>query len=175
MPTANDGVTIAETSMSLTEIATGDDYAYQFLPTCLSGTTWITFQVQAQAEAHVLLSSHPSEQSGASVYETVLGGWGNTQSVIRKAKQGMPSESASTPGVLSEEELRWFWVSWGGGRISAGVGSSVGQGELLAYADPSPSPVNYVAFATGWGSMGQWRIPVGLPTLGTFFYSLSYS
>ena len=42
------------------------------------------FQVKTNSDAHVLLS--PCE--GCDGYEVVIGGWGNTKSVIREKKQG---------------------------------------------------------------------------------------
>ena len=42
------------------------------------------FQVKTTSDAHVLLSGC----EGCNGYEIVIGGWGNTKSVIREKKQG---------------------------------------------------------------------------------------
>jgi len=39
-------------------------------------------------------------------------GWGNTQSVIRREKQGTNFGLARTLGILSQATKRPFWISW---------------------------------------------------------------
>ena len=45
---------------------------------------------------------------------SVIGGWGNTQSVIRLCKQCHNQVTVATPNILSTEEDREFYVSFEG-------------------------------------------------------------
>ena len=69
----------------------------------------LKFQVKGSNDAHVLFSAC----DGCDGYEIVIGGWGNTQSVIRQSKQ-VPHPGYSvqnTPDILSATEYREFWIS----------------------------------------------------------------
>lgn len=51
----------------------------------------------------------------------MIGGWGNTQSVIRKSRVGAAEVTALTPGIASQFEFRGFWVKLvGSGGIMIG-------------------------------------------------------
>ena len=67
------------------------------------------FQVKGSTDAFVLLSSC-KECDG---YEIIIGGWLNTQSVIRQSKRvPLPGYSVQgTPDILSASEYRKFWIS----------------------------------------------------------------
>ena len=61
--------------------------------------------------------------------------------------------------VLSDTELRWFWISWLDGVISYGRGSQPGIEVIGSYVDPSPSPVNYMSISSYGSVRGYWVIP----------------
>jgi len=61
--------------------------------------------------------------------------------------------------ILSDTELRRFWISWQGGVISYGRGSEPGQDVIGEYVDPSPSPVNYMSVSFYASGKGYWVIP----------------
>ena len=61
--------------------------------------------------------------------------------------------------VLSDTELRWFWISWLNGVISYGRGSHVGLDAIGSYVDKSPSPVNYMSVSSYDTVRGYWVIP----------------
>jgi hypothetical protein len=46
--------------------------------------------------------------------------------------------------------------------IKVGKGNVVGMETFLTWNDQNPHPVNYVAFATGWGSTGKWKVMRGI-------------
>ena len=46
------------------------------------------------------------------VFEIVIGGWTNTQSVIRDAMGAEPLRTRDTPNILSCGEFRTFWIHW---------------------------------------------------------------
>jgi hypothetical protein len=53
---------------------------------------------------------------------------------------------------VSCTEYKSFWISWANNIIKVGKGNVVGMETFLTWNDQNPHPVNYVAFATGWGS-----------------------
>ena len=56
-------------------------YNYHYFPSTMD---YIAFEVQAANNVHIALS--PRSGDAASMYEIVIGGWGNTYSVIRRCK-----------------------------------------------------------------------------------------
>ncbi|KAI8498912.1 hypothetical protein Bbelb_233650 [Branchiostoma belcheri] len=134
--------------------STDGQYVYRWNLTAIDSSSLFTFEVQANNDAHVALSSQ--NQDLDDMYEIVIGGWDNTRSAIRRSKQGANRAVSSTPGVLSSTESRGFWISWTvTGSISVGR-----QGEahpFLEWTDPQPLHVAYAGYTTGWGSTGQWR------------------
>jgi len=73
--------------------------------------------------------------------------------MYRKAEQGTNLVRVNTPNILNINNYNMFWVSWSGGVISVGTGSSVGANTFMLYADQTPSPVNYLAFSA-WNTPG---------------------
>jgi hypothetical protein len=63
---------------------------------------------------------------------------------------------------VSCTEYKSFWISWANNIIKVGKGNVVGMETFLTWNDQNPHPVNYVAFATGWGSTGKWKVMRGI-------------
>lgn len=76
--------------------------------------------VKTHNDAHFALS--PSPHDCAEMVEIVLGGRQNTRSWISLGKMGEPVVSSPTPGILSWDEFRSFWVSWNVGGVQVRVG-----------------------------------------------------
>ena len=91
----------------------------------------------------------------------VIGGWGNTRSVIRRCKQCTNLVTAShTP--LSSTEARSFVVSYRNGRVAVFAGDDLDQ-PFMEYVDPNPLDVRHVGYSTGWGSTGEFVFDMCTP------------
>ncbi|XP_041975354.1 uncharacterized protein LOC121730395 isoform X2 [Aricia agestis] len=139
---------------NIMDIATEDKLEYQFFP-IPSGS--VQFKVRAANDAHIALTMGP--QASVPMYEIMIGGWGNTKSVIRKNRTKPDKVEIETPGILNAGEFRGFWVRWDGGIVSAGR-----EGEaipFISWSDPEPFPIGFVGVCTGWGATGTWKIEDG--------------
>ncbi|KAM7388308.1 hypothetical protein PAMP_024494 [Pampus punctatissimus] len=95
-------------------ISTPNKYEYQYVK---KPAKMNQFQVAVKThnDAHFALSASPHDS--AEMLEIVLGGRQNTRSWISLGKMGELLVSASTPGILSWDEFRSFWISWKGGLV----------------------------------------------------------
>ncbi|KAI8499818.1 hypothetical protein Bbelb_221350 [Branchiostoma belcheri] len=134
---------------------TGETKLYQW-DLEIPGSSPLTFRVKTSRDVHIALSSERSDRGD--LYEIIIGGWGNTQSVICRSAGGPAQTTVSTPGILSADELRGFWISWApDGTIAVG---REGEGSpFMQWQDPEPLPIQYFGYSTYWGSAGQFRFP----------------
>ncbi|XP_077978612.1 uncharacterized protein LOC144434040 isoform X2 [Glandiceps talaboti] len=139
---------------NLKQFSTDTTYLYRYLASS-SPITRVNFKVKATNDAHIALSAGPQDMSN--LYEIVIGGWRNTQSVIRRSKQGDHKAVASTPDILSPNEFEEFWISYNNGVIKVG---KEGQEAFMEWTDPNPLPVNNMGYSTGWGSTGEFKFCV---------------
>ncbi|KAG7203042.1 hypothetical protein KM043_010167 [Ampulex compressa] len=131
-------------------LSTEDKLEYNFYPV----TRQIQFRVKAANDAHVALTTGPNE--GEPMYEVFIGGWSNSKSVIRKNRTKPEVAEAETPGILSADEYRGFWIRWTDGVLT--VGKEGESGPFLEFADPEPFGITYFGVCTGWGATGEWLI-----------------
>ncbi|XP_033127356.1 uncharacterized protein LOC117125080 [Anneissia japonica] len=130
---------------------TDDQYRYRYnLPRVPDDVTRFEFSVRASNDVHIALSSQNRDLN--SMYEIVIGGWGNTRSVIRRCKQCTNRVSYRSSDFLDLHEYRHFWIQFDDGVISVGY---VGKAAFMTYTDPSPFEINFVGYSTGWGSNGS--------------------
>ena len=118
----------------------------------------IKFSVKACNDAHIGLQAVENEHDH-DLYEIVLAGWANTQSVIRTFQQQKPAEvTEATPKLLDCKKMKPFWISWINGDIVVGEGHEIGQKPFMKYA-PTPTTkyeINFMSIYTGYGSKGDW-------------------
>ncbi|XP_078674665.1 uncharacterized protein LOC144912807 [Branchiostoma floridae x Branchiostoma belcheri] len=133
--------------------STGSVKSYQW-DIALPESSPLVFKVKTSAGAHIALSSQGAGLNY--MYEIVIGGWENTKSVIRREPLGEKKVTASTPGILSPDEFRIFWVSWTqNGAIAVGrVGES---SPFMQWQDPNPLGIGYFGYSTGWGYTGEFE------------------
>ena len=115
------------------EITTAFNYDYTrgYVGRVPTGVTSALITVTASNDAHVALGD--SLEHDGRHWEIVLGGWGNTQSVIRPRNQG-PALATHHGTVLHAGAPRQFWVSWGDGSLRVGEGTAPGAREMMAVA-----------------------------------------
>ncbi|XP_049964112.1 uncharacterized protein LOC126484593 isoform X1 [Schistocerca serialis cubense] len=136
------------------ELQTPDKLEYNFYPVT-SGST--QFKVKTPNDAHIALTTGPAESDP--MYEIFIGGWGNTKSIIRKNRQKPDKVEVETPGILSGDEFRGFWIRWSAGSIACGK-----EGEahpFMSWDDPEPFGIGYYGVCTGWGASGSWLLEDG--------------
>ena len=123
-----------------------------------------TLKFRANNDAHIGLFWGPRRTDGGVVtlpgefYEIVLGGWGNTRSVIRESSQG--SNNAETEGAICKGMEEWVYITIaqvGGDTIVVSLGEVAGENVYMQWTDPTPIMVSYIAVMTGWGSSGDWE------------------
>uniref|UniRef100_A0A8C7S518 C3 and PZP like alpha-2-macroglobulin domain containing 8 n=1 Tax=Oncorhynchus mykiss TaxID=8022 RepID=A0A8C7S518_ONCMY len=137
-------------------ISTPNKYEYQYVKKPAK-MTHFEVAVKTHNDAHFALS--PSPHDCAEMLEIVLGGRQNTRSWISLGKMGEPVVSSPTPGILSWDEFRSFWVSWKGGVVQVGHGlQPSNESVILQWSGPLPGQVRHIGFSTGWGSVGEFKI-----------------
>ena len=109
----------------------------QILEQTLSASKAITFSVKAANDAHVGFFS--ASGSTSEVYEIVLSGWGNTQSVIRQSNQGANEVIQATPDLLDGDAYLPFWADAVGGLVRLGSGAAIGNADsiIMQWQDPA--------------------------------------
>jgi hypothetical protein len=141
------------------------DFSYTVLNPVLPSTS-VTFSVRAKNDAHIGLVQGNKEQKN--MIEIVLGGWGNTQSVLRTAHQGVNHVTVHTPDLISAHEYRSFYLTVDGATITVGKGTDVGAVDsiLMQWSDPDSASIAYqvdhVAVGSGFGAGASWELcPTG--------------
>ena len=119
--------------------------------------TSLVFSVKTPNDAHIALAEFLGN-TDYNTYEIVLGAANNRLSEIRKGKQGKILAKQPTPGVVSGDQAREFWITWGDSSISVGTGRIVGNHRFMFCKDPKWTPVKYVALSTYVSSSGEWDL-----------------
>nr|KAF7392444.1 hypothetical protein H0235_017443 [Vespula pensylvanica] len=146
-----DHLSLTNNLVNLAALSTEDKLEYNFYPVT-SGQ--VQFRVKAPNDAHIALTTGPHE--GEPMYEVFIGGWGNSKSVIRKNRTKPEVAERETPGILTADDFRGFWIRWRDGEIT--VGKEGESNAFLSYTDPEPFGIGYFGACTGWGASGEWLI-----------------
>ena len=66
-------------------VAVPGNYSYQFVNDFVfaPANKWLLFEVQISNDAHIALTVEADNYDDENMYEIVIGGWSNSQSVIR--------------------------------------------------------------------------------------------
>jgi len=71
-------------------------------------------------------------------------------------------------GLVSADELRWFWIFWQNSSISYGTGNQRDENIIGWYNDSNPSPVHFMKIRSYGDSSGFWVIPEAYFVLGAY-------
>ena len=121
----------------------------------------IVFTVDAKHDAHIGFFSENKScapRCSNEMYEIVIGGWNNSQSVIRRGSQGLIKDLKDTQNILKSNEDRPFWADAKDGLVRLGHGKVIGSNIVMKWQDNQPLDPSYVGFMTGFGSTGIWKI-----------------
>jgi len=103
--------------------------------------------------AHIILTPHNHyNKKQQDIYEIVIGGSTNSESLIRKGYGGKTLANHKEKGLVSSTEYRTFWI-WAnniGNKLYIAVGKK-GQKEFMMGQETNPSEINYY----GLGSEGR--------------------
>nr|XP_022343555.1 uncharacterized protein LOC111136752 isoform X1 [Crassostrea virginica] len=131
-------------------------YKYHYvddLNTFIRQEKYIQFKVKGCNDAHLILSENRNDSFQS--YEIVIGGWGDTTSVIRSCRQ-CQHRAVKYHTPISCTEYKPFWVSWRNGTIRVGEGQEVGTGVFMEWTDPNPHPVKFIGFSSWSDHPTQW-------------------
>ena len=121
----------------------------------------IVFTVDAKNDAHVGFFTEKKScplDGPNEMYEIVIGGHDNSQSMIRRGSQDLDRDSKATLNILKSNEDRSFWADAKDGLVRLGKGEVVGSDIVIKWQDNQPLDLSYVGFMTGFGSTGIWKI-----------------
>lgn len=131
---------------------TSDCLEYNFMPMIHGG---LTVEFKGPSNCHIGLMSVRGEERPLT--EIILGGWENKASVIRVNRQSPDKVRVDTPNLLSSNHFTKFFIRWQNGALW--VRKDHEQGPIVIEGkDCVNFQVKHVAFRSGWGARGQWRV-----------------
>ena len=91
------------------------------------------------------------------VYEFRIGGLMNKLTSLSLAKQQSDMRTnASTLGILSCEQYRQFWITWGSNNFQLGQGNLY-DNKIIDFDDNSPYYVTGIGLGTSDGNEANWE------------------
>ncbi len=122
---------------------------------------WVILDIQTCYDAFVYLSFTKSLYS-ESTYKIIIGGWGNSMSIIQNIDTEQIVEEY-LGAVFKCNIVRTFWLSWASGLIRVGFGYVVGESLMMEYDGPLPQP-RYVGIGSSQHLTATWIIYKGKST-----------
>ncbi|XP_038054818.1 uncharacterized protein LOC119727009 [Patiria miniata] len=132
-------------------------YLYPLPP--FSGQAVLDFSVQTIADAIVSLSTNGTFKGVK--YELVIGANGNTNTYLRLGWKYTPFVNRRTVGVVSEHEMRRFWLRYDHGTFALGKHE---RAAYLEWTDPTPpaNPPRFIGFGS-WVRHADWVVHGNCP------------
>lgn len=131
---------------------TSDCLEYNFMPMIHGG---LTVEFKGPSNCHIGLLSVRGEERPLT--EIILGGWDNKASVIRVNRQSPDKVRVDTPNLLNSNQFTKFYIRWQNGALWVRKDSEHGP-IVIEGKDCVNFQVKHVAFRSGWGARGQWRV-----------------
>ena len=119
----------------------------------------VVFRVKTSNEAHIALGTDCKHDG--THYEIVIGGWGNSKSVMRSRNQGKNFCEFNGCWRGIDMEFITFWISWDEsdfGQLRVGYGTQIGEKLFMNMDQFSCISIKYMSVCTGWGSTGNWEL-----------------
>jgi len=106
-----------------------------------SGKKIVLFEALGKSDIVVAFARTPEDDSA--LYEIVIGGWGNTQSVIRKGRQTphggyVRVNRKQNPNAMISSYWDTYWVTVENGHIKVGKSAVHKSNAFLEWTDPNP-------------------------------------
>ncbi len=126
--------------------------------TKISGNTAVTFDAKGTTDLILCFAEEADNKSA--MYEAVIGGWGNTQTVIRKFRQNphhghvRVRANENINAMVQPNVWASYWLSVNNGLVQIGRGNVPGQNITLQWQDP----INPLEFISTIGFM-CWNVP----------------
>lgn len=120
----------------------------------------LVFEVKACKHAGVMIKTKRAKEAVFFIIENE----GKPESVLttRSARGGMKT-STYKKGLLNCKSYKTFWINWAmPGVVSAGIGSHVGQNEILRTLHQIKDPLVAVSLFTGMRKKGEWKLSKGM-------------
>jgi|GEM_PF-4512392 len=114
----------------------------------------VIFEAKGEEEIQVGLHSSGSDAPERRTFDIILGGWGNTKSVIRDAKKAVLA-GTTDPDALVAEVFRYnsYWVTVKDTYIVVGIGDTPGEQIVLEHkvSQPFSPALTHFSFSSGKG------------------------
>ncbi|KAJ8735380.1 hypothetical protein PYW07_007000 [Mythimna separata] len=89
------------------------------------------------------------------MYEIILGGWRNKQSVLRYCRKKPDKVIVSTPRLLDPDNFKKFLIKWRKGKVTVQYGDS--SKVIMEWQDFTSFGISHFGVRT-FGASGQWCI-----------------
>lgn len=149
-------VTPSHTLSGGQELETADCLAYNFVSLNQGGA--MTVEFKGPSNCHIGLMSVRGEDRPLT--EIILGGWDNQSSVIRVNRETPDRVKVDTKNLLTSNAYTKFYIRWQNGSLWVRKDNEHGA-VILEGKDSVNFIVKHVAFRSGWGARGQWRVQLG--------------
>ena len=127
----------------------GGTYSWDYLNDVkISGNTEFIFEAKATEDLTVCFAEERDNKSA--MYEIVIGGWGNTRTVIRKFRQtpqfGLANVTVNENPDAMVKPGQWekYWISVENGLVRIGKGNEIDRRVVLEWQDPD-NPLEFIS------------------------------
>jgi hypothetical protein len=134
----------------------------------------ISFEAKGNNDLFIAFSSIPFKvrNTDTSIYETVIGGWDNSKTVIRiRSLDKSVAETESPDTLVNPIKFQRYWVSVNNGKVVVGKDDLDEKNKVFEWTDPYPiKDVAYVGISN-WNAPAEFKnLQIGPPVDGVEEY-----